>query len=358
MGTLTLSESSPEKHQAQSDCLLPAKPKVLTRPKKISSSTSQITEILTIPSKPYMGSHRNQRTDAQWSELEPMPYNRKKLGSPCPGISILVNHGYLTPANKHDRIKLGELIGALVKCFNLTWFHAAFLSILAVLLCGRGLSVSIWELGTHGPIEHDGSITRYDHASVIFQDFCQRSTRVGDSLNPDDRLIDEFLNTRDHSPHPVSLSDYALVRSELEAFARRPLSLKARMVCFPCCCFFLESNKTRPTALGEVGLIYSIFGNKKDFIDSSSLENIYRYERLPRVWTKPHRPVSIWDVVTIGWELSKKIHTYNKTSKTQSLSEIKLDVDQKLWNVKTTVNQMMRLNYELPLDVTVTRGII
>lgn len=129
------------------------------------------------------------------------------------------------------------------------------------------------------------------------------STRVGDSLNPDDRLIDEFLNTRDHSPHPVSLSDYALVRSELEAFARRPLSLKARMVCFPCCCFFLESNKTRPvkkywindevqltscyftlfaphhsrpykTALGEVGLIYSIFGNKKDFIDSSSLENM------------------------------------------------------------------------------------
>jgi len=238
-----------------------------------------------------MGSHRIQPTDAQWSKLEPMPYNRKKLGSPCPGISILLNHGYLTPANKHDRIKLGELIGALVKCFNLSWFHAAFLSILTVLLCGKGLSVSIWELGTHGPIEHDGSITRYDHA-------------VGDSLNPDDRLIDEFLNMRDHSPHPVSLSDYALCRSELEAFARSPLSLKARM-----------------TALGEVGLLYSIFGNKKDFIDSSSLESIYRHERLPRDWTRPNRPISIWDVVTISRELNKKIHTYNKTNKTRRFAQ-------------------------------------
>ncbi|PLW05579.1 hypothetical protein PCASD_23970 [Puccinia coronata f. sp. avenae] len=199
-------------------------------------------------------------------------------------ISILVNHGYLTPANKHDRIKLGELINALVKGFNLSWFHAAFLSIITVLLCGKGLSVSISELGTHGQIEHDGSITRYDYA-------------VGDSLNPDERLIDEFLN-KGERPHPVSLSDYALRRSELAAFARRPLSLKTRM-----------------TALGEVGLIFSIFGNKKDYIDSTSLENIYRYERLPRDWKKPKGSIAIWHVVKIGWDLNRKIHLYSKSQK-------------------------------------------
>ncbi|OAV91672.1 hypothetical protein PTTG_06514 [Puccinia triticina 1-1 BBBD Race 1] len=228
--------------------------------------------------------HTDQPTDIQLNDLEKSghSYNRKRLGCPCPGISILVNHGYLTPASKHDRIKLGELIKALVKCFNLSWIHAAFLSILAIILCGKGLSVSISELGTHDRIEHDGSITRHDHGA-------------GDSLNPDEKLIDEFLDTR-AIPHPVSLSDFALRRAELATFARRPLSLKARM-----------------TALGEVGLIFSIFGNRQDSVHSTSLENIYLHEKLPREWNKPKRPISIWDVVKIGWHLNKKIKVYNKT---------------------------------------------
>ncbi|EFP84260.2 uncharacterized protein PGTG_10638 [Puccinia graminis f. sp. tritici CRL 75-36-700-3] len=192
-----------------------------------------------------MAFNPKQSADVQLNELETSEhsYNRKRFGSPCPGISILVNHGYLTPAHKHDRIKVGDLINALVKGFNLSWFHAAFLSILAVLICGKGLSVSIAELGAHGRIEHDGSITRYDYGE-------------GDSLNPDEKLIDQFLNTGE-SPHPVSLNDYALRRAELAAFAHRPFSLKTRM-----------------TALGEVGLIFSIFGNKKDYVHSTSLENM------------------------------------------------------------------------------------
>ncbi|KNE89817.1 hypothetical protein PSTG_16717 [Puccinia striiformis f. sp. tritici PST-78] len=216
------------------------------------------------------------------SETTQHSYSRKRLGCPCPGISILVNHGYLTPADKHDRIKLGAMIDGLVECFNLSWFHAAFLSLLAVLLCGKGWSVSISELGVHGRIEHDASITRYDHA-------------VGDSLNPDEKLIDQFLQTGAHA-HPVSLSDYAARRAELAAFSSEPLPLK-----------------TRVTAFGEVGLIFSIFGNKKDYLDSTSLEEIYRHEKLPREWNRPQSPISVWDVIKIAWNLNRKVKIYNKT---------------------------------------------
>ncbi|KAH9469372.1 hypothetical protein Pst134EA_009893 [Puccinia striiformis f. sp. tritici] len=118
---------------------------------------------------------------------------------------------------------------------------------------------------------------------------------VGDSLNPDEKLIDQFLQTGAHA-HPVSLSDYAARRAELAAFSSEPLPLK-----------------TRVTAFGEVGLIFSIFGNKKDYLDSTSLEEIYRHEKLPREWNRPQSPISVWDVIKIAWNLNTKVKIYNKT---------------------------------------------
>ncbi|KAI7961316.1 hypothetical protein MJO28_001805 [Puccinia striiformis f. sp. tritici] len=77
-------------------------------------------------------------------------------------------------------------------------------------------------------------------------------TIVGDSLNPGRKLIDQFLQSGGQA-HPVSLNDYAARRAELAAFFSEPLPLK-----------------THVTAFGEGGLIFSIFGNKKDFVDLTS----------------------------------------------------------------------------------------
>lgn len=214
----------------------------------------------------------------------PHSYQHKRLGCPCPGVSILVNHGYLRVNSPDDRIHLRELVDALVECFNLTWIHAAFLSTLAIFICGKGLSVSIKELGRHGGIEHDGSITRHDFG-------------FGNSLDPDPKLISEFIDAK-AGPHQISLSDYAMHRSELETIARKPFSLK-----------------TRITALGEVGLTMAVFGEKKKVVHSSALHSMFEEERLPPGWCRPQTRVSTIDIVKIGWKLNKKIKKKQKEQK-------------------------------------------
>lgn len=72
-----------------------------------------------------------------------------------------------TPTNANDPIPFYQMIYALVSCFNLSWFNAIFLTLAANIACGNGWSVSMAQLGQHDKIEHDASLSRFDHEYVF-----------------------------------------------------------------------------------------------------------------------------------------------------------------------------------------------
>ncbi|MBW0474110.1 hypothetical protein O181_013825 [Austropuccinia psidii MF-1] len=219
------------------------------------------------------------------------PYHRRKLGCPCPALSILINHNYLTPKDEYTQIKLTELINALLECFNLGRAHAFILSITACLICGNGLSVSIFQLGAHGRLEHDASITRLDKAE-------------GDYLNPNKCLIERFLGAS-ADPARITLDDYALRRAELEAQTPCGLSWIVKFI-----------------AYGEVGLTIGVFGHRGPrWIESKKLRTVFLEERLPDGWIRPENPLGMFEVLKIAYNLNKNMKIYASNNLNQEIPD-------------------------------------
>jgi len=78
--------------------------------------------------------------------------------SPCPGLNILANHGYLPRDGK--RLGLFQLIHAVREVWNLSFFLAFVLSFGGILLCASWFKVDLAQLALHNRIEHDASLVR------------------------------------------------------------------------------------------------------------------------------------------------------------------------------------------------------
>lgn len=207
----------------------------------------------------------------------PHSYHQRSLGSPCPAISMLINHSYLDPKDSEDPIPFYKLIYALVTCFNLSWLNAIFLTFLANMIYGNIWSLKISNLSQHDFIEHDASLSRFD-------------SNQGDSSNPSEERLEKFLklsNSCRHD-HQFTLRDFARSRklAQLEAEQSRPMTRKGIF-----------------TGMGEVGLILCVFGKNTSFelgqepyLRKDWMKTIFIEERLPDGWCKPIRPVSTLQV--------------------------------------------------------------
>ncbi|POV97771.1 hypothetical protein PSTT_14851, partial [Puccinia striiformis] len=106
------------------------------------------------------------------------------LGCPCPAIATMINHSYLKVEDSKQKIPIHKLMIAMVECYNLSWTFAVVFAIVGNLRLRKIFGFSIEELGTHGKIEHDASMTRFD-------------VREGDALNPSLEMIDELFESLD-----------------------------------------------------------------------------------------------------------------------------------------------------------------
>ncbi|EGG10037.1 uncharacterized protein MELLADRAFT_115520 [Melampsora larici-populina 98AG31] len=211
------------------------------------------------------------------------PYLKRSLGSPCPGISILINHSYLNPKDSRDPIPFYKLIYALVKCFNLSWLNAIFLTFFSIFLFGKVWNLCIDDLSLHDFIEHDASLSRFDE-------------NKGDYSNPSEERLEKFLKLSSSSTENQKDEKH-------QKFTLRDFSRSRRLAQY-------ESERTRPmtkrgifAGMGEVGLILSIFGKHASFelgqepyIKKEWMKTIYIEERLPDEWCRPLKPVSVLKV--------------------------------------------------------------
>ncbi|KAH9467778.1 hypothetical protein Pst134EA_011405 [Puccinia striiformis f. sp. tritici] len=140
------------------------------------------------------------------------PYHRMMLGCPCPAIATMINHSYLKVEDSKQKIPIHKLMIAMVECYNLSWTFAIVFAIVGNLRLGKIFGFSIKELGTHGKIEHDASMTRFD-------------VREGDALNPSLEMIDELSksldSTTDSKNGIVTLQDFAREKVLLESLIKK-----------------------------------------------------------------------------------------------------------------------------------------
>ncbi|PLW24196.1 hypothetical protein PCASD_09691 [Puccinia coronata f. sp. avenae] len=145
---------------------------------------------------------------------EAHPYQQKMLGCPCPAISAMINHSYLKVEDSKQQIPIHKLMVALVECYNLSWTFAIIFAIVGTLRLGKIFGFSIQELGVHGKIEHDASMTRFD-------------ADKGNALDPSSKLIDQLFVSLGSETDPKNKADKSVT---LEDFAKRKLHLESQII--------------------------------------------------------------------------------------------------------------------------------
>lgn len=198
------------------------------------------------------------------------------MGCPCPAIATMINHSCLTPLDENDPIPFFQLVKALRTCYNLS-LPFAFLFVLAAnLRLGtiRTGGLSIKHLQKHGVIEHDASITRYN-------------ANEGDHLNPQNELIDQFI---DGIHHPPKLDDDEKMIT-LQDFANKKMELEDKLTTF-----LPQQPKSRIHLLGigESSLALLAFEDKSSPLAKNEI--CARAQWL-RIWFKEER--FPWE---LGWE--------------------------------------------------------
>ncbi|KAH9822252.1 hypothetical protein DFH28DRAFT_447884 [Melampsora americana] len=222
------------------------------------------------------------------------PYIRRKLGCPCPALATMINHSYITPKDSKESIPWFQLINGLMNCYSLS-FPFAFLFVLVVNLRLKSFGgFSIEMLKTHGVLEHDASISRWDASE-------------GDALNPDPDLVSKFLDSI-HYPNQIAEEDKMIT---LEDYARtRHILEKSIIEKSP----HQSMTKLHILGIGEAVLAVKVFEDQRSILPgipmcarSDWLREWYNEERLPigLKWKKPRQTINLFEVIWIAYRMSK-----------------------------------------------------
>jgi hypothetical protein len=244
------------------------------------------------------------------------PATSNDVRSPCPIVNSLANHGYISRDGRN--IRKGELLSAvnelglswvlknalsravyierdnetILKASRWTrfWFYltnplALFFSKFALRRLGQSdtagkVVINLDQLAIHGAIEHDVSLTRYDHAQ-------------GDNHTLDLDLVKDMLASSSDGGKTLTLEDLA-------KFRKRRIE-KQRKINPD-----LEYGPVQHTlACGELSLILSAFGDGKQ-ISCAFTKALFQEERLP--YTEGWKKRSWWTIgiFEVAW-LGEKV---------------------------------------------------
>jgi hypothetical protein len=172
-----------------------------------------------------------------------------------------------------------ELVHALRTIYNLSLPLAVVLSLVAILLCGNGLKVSLHDLAQHNKIEHDGSLAHDD---------CLPGHRFA-RWTPNLRLVQNLL-CRAAPGHGLSLNDFARARADCESKLRSPLDALHEQV-----------------ALGESALTWLTMKDQRGEVPLDMAKQWYGEERLPEGYVRPEKPVGLFLVHGISSDVGKRM---------------------------------------------------
>ncbi|KAH6899513.1 Chloroperoxidase [Coprinopsis sp. MPI-PUGE-AT-0042] len=191
------------------------------------------------------------------------PAQKGDSRSPCPALNTMANHGFISRSGK----KLGawEITQGLKACYGLTTPFAMFLSYTTFFLLRKNPlgSIDLYEIGKHGPVEHDASLVHHD-------------TPAGEEYAPiaiDLKLVDEVVADA-QTTTLYSAEDVGRSRVRREKLSP-PLSPKSAEI-----------------ARGEVAIILDVWEKKVGDKKGAPIEWIKQWlseERLPEGWSAKPR---------------------------------------------------------------------
>ncbi|KAG9284986.1 hypothetical protein G9A89_009796 [Geosiphon pyriformis] len=210
------------------------------------------------------------------AEWKPPGENDKR--SPCPGLNVLANHGYLPHDGKdlnpaHVRDVLNERLG-ISKGFAFTMAGVAASAI------GKDGKFSLDDLSKHNMIEHDASLTRTDF-------------ELGDNQKVNETLVDQFLSLALNGK--LTLESLALARNlRFEQSERENPKFKFGEI-------------QRLLAFGEAAIFLLVIGGQTNReVDVKLAETFFREERLPDDWRPAEKEVTFWDVSTLSRKINNR----------------------------------------------------
>jgi len=200
--------------------------------------------------------------------------------SPCPGLNILANHGFLPHDGKG--LTSAQLIQQTMAVFNLSLPLSSILSIGGVLTCGRDLKVDLAQLALHDRIEHDASLVR---DNVV-------PPSVYAPIAIDEELVKEFLADASYDVISEELvytaEDFGKIRGRRNKEAlTKPLDVIHTFI-----------SRANPA------LILMAMGGERRVAPQSAVQQFLAEERLPDGFVKP-APITLTEAIKIASVIAK-----------------------------------------------------
>lgn len=184
----------------------------------------------------------------------------------CTSRSIfIVTYSIIRPRNGKN-IGAFDIVHALVKGYNLSYFFAAFLSFGGFFLIKQWGKISLTDLARHNRIEHDASLVHHDAEYEAEYAPCD----VDDNLV--DALISEARTPREGGSS-LSAEDLARVRVRRERASPTLDAVHAEI------------------ARGEMAIAFGVFGGLNGAVDGIParwLREWIQHERIPSDWKPTH----------------------------------------------------------------------
>ncbi|CAG8494176.1 7429_t:CDS:2 [Ambispora gerdemannii] len=219
-------------------------------------------------------------TESKNIDREWRPPGENDKRSPCPGLNILANHGYLPRDGKNYTT---EQMRDAMEHFNVSKGLAYVLAKGSILLLGENGKLSLDQLNTHNVIEHDASLSRKDAS-------------LGDNSKVDQKLVDQIVSL--HVNEKINEESLAKARN-----IRESQSLKENKD-------FTFGLTQRMLSFGESAIFLLTFGSDKKEISVDDLRCILGEEKLPKNWKPSEKRITLWSVIRLAGEIRKKAEAF------------------------------------------------
>jgi len=197
-----------------------------------------------------------------WSRHEWRAPGPTDLRSPCPGLNVLANHGYL-PRNGRG-VNIPQILEAGKEVFNLSPELLTLASHLGLLTSGQGDIFNLDDLKLHNAVEHDASLSRGDLAVT------------GDNLHFNETIFQTLASSNPGVDYYNVTSAGTVMHQRLQDSRQTNPEI-------------INTSKELTLRIAESALYLTVMGNNTGVAPKEFVNIFFREERLPIAegWKKP-----------------------------------------------------------------------
>ncbi|KAJ7596366.1 Cloroperoxidase [Mycena floridula] len=197
-----------------------------------------------------------------WSRHNWQAPGPNDLRSPCPGLNVLANHGYLPRNGRGFTVPM--ILDAGLAVYNIAPEVLILPAHLGLLTSGQGDTFTLDDIKLHNAVEHDASLSRSDFAVT------------GDNLHFNETIFQTLASSNPGVNYYNATSAGTVMRQRLEDSRRVNPAIK-------------NTSKELLMRIAESTLYLTVMGNNTGVAPKEFVNIFFREERLPIAegWKRP-----------------------------------------------------------------------